>query len=553
MSEAGPGAPSVKAQCLPFTEIPHTSRLFADFLYSFPKVSQFYPRPPQYTNWISEQASKISYDPARRQQIAAVMLRQNRAWSASEKTLANLAKFESGALAAVTGQQVGLFGGPLFTIFKVLSAVKLAEEASAKGIPCVPIFWMATEDHDLAEINHAWMLGMQGELRSIATPTKGIEGAPVGGIQFGDEILPVVEQVAALLGESEATAWLRDAYRPGETFGGAFAKFYSRVFGELGVILLDPSDPELHGIARPIYAGAIQHAKELNDGLLQRGKELTAGGYHEQVKVTPSSTALFEVRNGVRTAIHHVRSASGSEAEETFDVGGARISQATLLDQIVTRPEDFNPNALLRPVVQDFLLPTLAYVGGPAEVAYFAQSAVIYEKLLGRVTPILPRFSATIVDAKLAGLMTRYGLQLSDLFPGPQAVKQMIGNRTLPPEIHAEFDAAQQAFEDSLARVRGSLERLDSTLIDAADRAGRKIRYQLTRLRERAARAELRRSEILSRHAALLSNSLYPEKVQQERELSAAVFLARHGADFPIRVMENVNPDCVDHQILFWE
>lgn len=543
----------MKAQCLPFTEIPHTSRLFADFLYSFPKVSPFYSQPPQYSDWICEEAAKVSYDAARRRQVAAVLLRQNRAWGASAKTLANLVKFESGTLAAVTGQQIGLFGGPLFTIFKVLSAVKLAEQASAKGIPCVPIFWMATEDHDLAEINHAWMLGPQSELQSVATPTKGIVGAPVGGIRFGDEILPALEQVAALLGESETTARLRDCYRPGETLGGAFAKFYSRVFGELGVILLDPSDPELHGIARPVYMGAIQNAIELNDGLLKRGKELTTAGYHEQVKVTPSSTALFSLRNGVRTAIHHVRSRGSSEAEEMFEIDGTRVSQSSLLEQISARPADFNPNALLRPVVQDLLLPTLAYVGGPAEVAYFAQSAILYEKLLGRVTPILPRFSATIVDGKQAGLMARYGLQLTDLFTGPDAVRQLIGNRTLPPEIHAEFDAAQQAFEDSLARVRGSLERLDSTLIDAGDLAGRKIRYQLRRLRERAARAELRRSEILSRHAALLSNTLYPNKVQQERELAAAVFLARHGAEFPIRVMENVNPDCVDHQILFWE
>ena len=543
----------MKAQCIPFTEIPHTSRLFADFLYRFSKVSQFYSQPPLYSHWISEQAAKVSYDPARRQQVAAVLLRQNRAWGASEKALANLARFESGALAAVTGQQVGLFGGPLFTIFKVLSAVKLAEEASAKGVPCVPIFWMATEDHDLAEINHAWMLGPQSELQSIATPTKGTVGAPVGGIRFGDEILPAVEQVAALLGESEATGWLRDAYRPGETLGGAFAKFYSRVFGELGVILLDPSDPELHGIARSVYVGAIQNAKELNEGLLQRGKQLTTSGYHEQVKVTPSSTALFALRNGVRTAIHHVRSSGSSDAEEMFEIGGARVSQSSLLEQIAARPEDFNPNALLRPVVQDFLLPTLAYVGGPAEVAYFAQSAILYGKLLGRVTPILPRFSATIVDSKQAGLMTRYGLQLTDLLAGPEAARQTLGNRTLPPEIHAEFDAAQLAFENSLGKVRGSLEQLDFTLIDAADRAGRKIRYQLKRLRERAARAELRRSEVLSRHAAVLCNALYPRNVQQERELAAAVFLARHGAEFPIRVMENVNPDCVDHQILFWE
>jgi len=387
----------------------------------------------------------------------------------------------------------------------------------------------------------------------METSTKGTTGAPVGGIRFGEEVDPIVERAKALLGESEATAWLRTVYLSGETFGSAFAKFYTRVFGELGVILLDPSDPELHAIASPIYAGAIRDAKQLNEGLLRRGRELTSAGYHEQVKVTPSSTAMFTLRNGVRTAIHLGRANGASGDGETFEAGGEKFSQTSVLEQIAAHPEDFNPNALLRPVVQDFLLPTLAYVGGPAEVAYFAQSAVLYEKLLGRVTPVLPRFSATIVDAKQAGLMTRYGLQLTDLFTGPESVNQQIANRSLPAEIHAEFNVAQQGVENSLSRVRAALEKLDSTLIDAADRAGRKIRYQLTRLRERAARAELRRSEVLSRHARLLSNILYPNKVQQERELSAASFLARYGIDLPARLLECVQPECVDHQILFWE
>ena len=151
------GAVFVKAQCLPFTQIPHTTRLFADFLYDFPKVSAFYPQPPQYGAWLREQSQTVQYDAGRRKQVAEVLSRQNRAGGASDKTLANLAKFENGALAAVTGQQVGLFGGPLFTIFKVLSAVRLAEEASSQGVPTVPIFWLATADHDLAEVNHAFV------------------------------------------------------------------------------------------------------------------------------------------------------------------------------------------------------------------------------------------------------------------------------------------------------------------------------------------------------------------------------------------------------------
>jgi bacillithiol synthase len=544
----------MKAQCLPFTQIPHTTKLFADFLYDFPKVSRFYSRTPHYNDWLREQAKTISYDLARRQQVAAVLSRQNRTWGASEATHANIAKFASGAFAAVTGQQVGLFGGPLFTIFKVLSAVKLAERATGQGIPTVPVFWLATSDHDLAEINHTFVSAANSEPQRIDAPTQGTVGASVGGIQFGKEILPAVEQIAALLGEGDAMQWLRAAYRPGETFGSAFARFYAQVFGSLGVVVIDPDDAELHNLASPIYSAAVEHAVDINEALLQRGQELTRAGYHEQVKVTPSSTTLFAIHSGARTAIHRTR-ANGDG--EFFEIGsgavGVKLSGEVLLQGIVANPSDFSPNALLRPIVQDSLLPTLAYVGGPAEVAYFAQSAVLYEKLLGRITPILPRFSATIIDSKQSALLDRYGLSLTSLYAGPDAVRNQIATRTLPPEVQSEFEKAQRAVAGALDSVKTTLERLDPTLTDAAVRAGRKIRYQLARLRQRAANAELRRKEILARHAALLSNTLFPDRAPQERQLAAAQFLARFGTDLQPRILENVNPDCLDHQLLFWE
>jgi bacillithiol biosynthesis cysteine-adding enzyme BshC len=348
------------------------------------------------------------------------------------------------------------------------------------------------------------------------------------------------------LAEGEAAEWLRAAYCPGETYGGAFARFYTKVFASLGVILLDPDDSELQALAGPVYAAAIENAGELNDALLERGRQLTRAGYHEQVKVTPSSTSLFKLREGTRTAIHRARSNGGS-----FEISGEKVSRDALLSEIANHPEAFSPNALLRPVVQDSLLPTLAYVGGPAEVAYFAQSAVLYEKLMGRVTPVLPRFSGTIVDAKQAGLLERYGLSLADLYAGPGAVTRRIASLSLPAQAQAEFAAAERDFEGSLRGLRATVARLDPTLADAADRASRKIQYQLGRLRQRAANAELRRNEVLSRHAAVLSNSLFPDKVPQERQYGAAQFLARYGVELLVDVLENVRPDCVDHQLLF--
>src|SRR5271156_2409283 len=181
----------MKSQCLPFTQIPHSTRLFLDYLSYTPSVRGMYPRSPIFSEWAKDESQRVVYDAARRGKVSEILERQNRAWGASPKTLANIERFRRGALAAVTGQQVGLFGGPLFSIFKALTAVKLAEEATAAGGDCVPVFWLATEDHALAEISHISMPGPDGLLRTLATSSHGVPGAPVGEVRMGDEILPV--------------------------------------------------------------------------------------------------------------------------------------------------------------------------------------------------------------------------------------------------------------------------------------------------------------------------------------------------------------------------
>jgi len=389
----------VKSQCLPFRQIPHTTPLYTDFLSWSPSIQPFYSRSPQFAEWWKDETAAVRYDPVRRQRVADVLERQNKAWSASPKTLENIARLRGGASAIVTGQQVGLFGGPLFSLFKALTTVKLAHEATNGGSDCVPVFWLATADHDLAEINHVSVLGTDGSLHKLTSPTQGAHDAPVGAVTFGAEIEEVVETAAGWLGDSEATRFLRESYRPGETFGSAYARLFSRLFADWGVILLDGSDPEVQQIAQPVYVAAIERAAELDDALLARGKELETAGYHQQVKVTPSSTLLFMLRNGARTPIH--RRSNGMSAETDFLIGDKTILQAELLRRFSSDPHLFSANVLLRPVVQDYLLPTLAYVGGAAEIAYFGQGAVVYQALLGRITPILPRFSATVVETNL--------------------------------------------------------------------------------------------------------------------------------------------------------
>ncbi len=537
----------VRAHCLPFQQIPHSTRLFLDYLSYAPGVQEFYRRSPQFSEWFRDEASRVKYDGVRRTRVSDILERQNRSWNASAKTLANIERLRQGALAAVTGQQVGLFGGPLFSIFKALTAVKLADEATASGVECVPIFWLATEDHDLAEINHTTLYSENGLPERLQAESRGVEDAPVGTVRFGPEIEPVVERAAWLLGDSEVTNWLREAYRPGETLGSAFGKLFARLFAEWGVIVLDPADKELHDVARPLFCAAIERASELDEALLARNKRLEAAGYHAQVKVTSASTLLFQVKNGSRTVVH--RRSNGVNGGE-FMVGQERLTKEELLESIERAPEQFNANVLLRPVLQDYLLPTLAYTGGSAEVAYFAQVAVVYEKLLGRVTPVLPRFSATLVESKPQRLLERYGLGLPDLFHGPEKLREVLGQRTLPPDLQQRFDEAKKSLEQSMDAVRGALTQLDSTLSDAASNAEAKMHYQLGQLQARAARAELNRNEVIARHAEALSSALFPNKVLQEREMAGVQYVARYGPQLLKDLYDTVHTGCHDHQVI---
>lgn len=537
----------MKAHCLPFSQIPHSSRLFLDYLSHASAVREFYPRSPLFFEWMKEEAGRVQYDNARRQKVCEILERQNRVWGAGPQTFANLDRLRRGAVAAVTGQQVGLFGGPLFSIFKALSAVKLAEQATAAGVDCVPVFWLATEDHDLAEINHASLLSEAGAPERLLSESRGIEDAPVGTVRFGPEIEPVVERAAWLLGDSEVTTWLREAYRPGETMGSAFARLFARLFREWGVILLDQLDAEFHEIAKPLFRAAIERAKDLDEGLMARGKALEAAGYHQQVKVTPATTLLFEIEDGVRTVVRQRnRGTNGGE----LAVGEERVSAQQLLALIEAAPEKFSPNVLLRPVVQDYLLPTLVYTGGAAEVAYFAQAAVVYEELLGRVTPALPRFSATLVEAKPQRLLQRYGLDLPDLFHGPEKLRETLAARTLSSDVKARFAEAKESLGKSFDSLREVLARLDATLVGAAANAEEKMKYQLASLEARAARAELLRNEVITRHAEALSSALFPHRALQEREIAGVSFVARHGVGLLRNLYEAIHTDCHDHKVI---
>jgi bacillithiol biosynthesis cysteine-adding enzyme BshC len=535
------GDAGVIPDCISFSSIPHTSRIFSDFLSDSPTIRNFYPVPADPAH-IANFAKTVVQDRQRQAKVADALDRQNRAWGASDATLRNIQRLRNGAFAVVAGQQVGLFGGPLFSLFKVASQLALIKQLEALGVDCVPVFWLASEDHDLAEVNQSLLLTHDFQLASFTSPTAGVQGSPVAGIRFAEGTNAVVHQAADLLGDSLAADFLRESYTEGETFSNAYAKLYSRIFAEHGLIFLDPADPELHRIAAPLFASAVEHAAELDEALLARGRELQAAGYHEQVKVTKESTPLFAIVNGARVAIH--RGNGG------FKIGRDALSHEELLRRVKDAPENFNANVLMRPVLQDYLLPTLAYIGGPAEIAYFAQAAVVYQKLLGRVTPVASRLSATLVEPRIEKLLTKYAVELPELFHGEHPLRDRMAARALPPELKNNLEGAQLSVDTSMQQVSASLRKLDPTLVEAATRATNKMRYQIERLRKRAAQAELRRSEILARHAAQIENAVYPHKTLQEREVAAIYFYSKYGPPLIDQLVELAQTPCAEHKVL---
>jgi len=528
-------------ECITFNSIPHTTRIFSDFLSYSPAIRRFFPTQPD-AEHLAAFAKSVPRNRARQVRVTGVLEKQNRAWGASDVTLRNIQRLRDGAFAVVTGQQVGLFGGPLLALFKIASALALARQLTARGIACVPVFWLASEDHDLAEVNQALLLTHDFHLVPLTAPTRGLEGAPVSTIRFGEGTNRLVAQAAELLGDSQATDYLRESYVEGETFSNAYARLYTRIFGEHGLILLDPSDPELHRIAAPLFADAIHRATELDQAILARNRELQAGGYHEQVKVTGESTPLFTLVDGARVPIHR--------ANGQFTIGREVVGGDELQHRIDSAPENFSANVLLRPVVQDYLLLTVAYVGGPAEVAYFAQAAVLYEKLLGRITPIVSRMSATLIEPRIERRLRKYQVDLPELFHGECQLRDYLAARSLPAGLRQDFEDAGRAVVEVMGRVSGSLQTLDPTLVEAAARATRKMQYQVNRLQKRAAQAELRRTEIIARHAAQIENALYPNKTLQERQIAGLHFYAKYGPELIRRLVERAQARCPEHKVL---
>jgi bacillithiol biosynthesis cysteine-adding enzyme BshC len=523
----------MECSCVLQTDVPGTSKLFADLIYHFDRVQDLYPYPP---GDIAAMAAAARFDfPADRR---AALVRALTPLNAGNPSLAELAK--PGTVAIVTGQQVGLFSGPAYTLYKGLTAIKAARDLTAQGVPAVPVFWLATEDHDFAEVNHAWVFGADHQPVKIGIQAPAQAGPrPVGGIRPPD--FPIAELRAALTGlpfADDAVGLMERAYAPGETMGSAFARVLKELLGSYGLLLVDPMDASLRELAAPLIGQAVTRMPELADAVMTRSKELVDRGYHAQVLVDKQTSLVFLLKDGGRVAL---RRTNGD-----FVAPHRKFSAA----ELAGHAQDLSPNALLRPVIQDYLLPTAAYVGGPAELAYLAQSGPLYDALLGRRPVACARAGFTLLDERSHKRMARYRLKPTDLFVGDQTLRDTIAARLVPEQLRESLEETRKAFAVALDSLGGELQHFDITLADALKTSRRKIEYQVGKISRKTAAQILVRDAQATNDARSLGGLVFPEKHLQERLYSIVPFIAKFGPGVVDELYSAVRIDCPDHQFV---
>ena len=528
-----PEESGLRVETLPFDRIPHQTRLFLDYVKDPVALRQYYPAAVRFHHELPQRVPEVlSAYRVDRNAVCEALATMNERWGAGEPTRKNIELLrESDCIAVVSGQQAGLFTGPLYTVYKALSAVKLAGCLQQRGTKAVPVFWIAAEDHDFVEVAKAEFIGRDCQLKSVEVSTAlHHEGQPVGRVVLDESVDEVIDQLFELLPASEFAAdmkaLVKNAWQPGRGYADCFAMMMTSLLGRYGLIFLDPLDPALKKLAAPLYSEAARRAPEIAAAIETRSAELEKAGYHAQVLASANSFPLFlHDEDGARHAV--VRVESGKYRAKDIQQEYTADELAALAQE---QPERFSPNVTLRAVVQDYLLPTIAYLGGAAEIAYFAQTAEVYRVLERPATPILPRSSLTMIERHTGRTLERYGLTLADFFEGLEPVIKRVVEEHLGADTAKLFSKAEQNVNLELDRLRHELEGVDPTLASALDTGRKKINYQLDGLRTRFVRAQMTRDEAAHRQLQRASDQIYPNKDLQERHINITSLLARHGS-----------------------
>jgi bacillithiol biosynthesis cysteine-adding enzyme BshC len=520
--------------------------LFRDYLAGSERARPFYAG-----GWgladLARAADRASAHPRDRERLARALVRQQESRGAPEAAAAaaRLAKAETAAV--VSGQQPGIFGGPLYVLYKALAALRIAAELEQKrGAPVVPVFWVASDDHDFAEVRSTSVLDETGRIRTLRyAPRREPVGQPASHIVLDDTIAALVDELRRCLAPSPhvdaALARLAASYTPGATLAGAFAQLLSGLLP--GLVVLDCADPDLKSLTTPVMSREIREASPTTKLADAAGRSLLANGYHLQVPVRPGFLNLFVLMEGERRSL--------GTSEGTLEVRGLgkRLPLRDAADLLEKDPAPWSPGALLRPLAQDQILPTAGYVGGPAEIAYHAEIGSAYGHF-GIPRPVLvPRPSITLMEPAQARVLETEELQLTDLQADPERLLARWARDDYP-AVEAALVRVRASIEADMLAVQEALAAVDPTLAAAAESTRDRALHQIESLREKATRALKKRDLSRAERLRRTRDALFPGGSFQERGLGLIGLVARHGEAIIDEVRQRMDPWARGHQVI---
>lgn len=541
---------------LSFKDIPDmSSKLFLDYLYDFSKVEKFYAGDLKNTDSIRSLLAKAgSKSIPDRAVLADTLTRQNQFFGNTEKSLQNIELLKQrNAVAVVTGQQMGIFGGPLYTIYKAMGTVKLCEsfQQQFSDYHFVPVFWMELEDHDFNEIRSINLFSVDNEIRSIAYNGADPENksrSPINSIMLNEDIQRVLLEVKTTLNPTDFSgdllAKLESTYQSGKSISDTFGRWMAELLGKYGLVLMDPSDIEFKKMTAPVFKKELENSAAIHDLLLTQNKLLKAGGYGVQVENEPTNLFLRD-----ESGTKHPLNKNGLNKFK-IRAEDASAHKDNLLKLLDNEPGRFIPNVILRPIVQDHLLPTFAYVGGPSEIAYFAQFKTIYE-FFGITEPlIVPRPFITILEKKIKKVADKYGIGVADLFKKKSRIVEEAAGKDAQAPVSGQLDALSAQIRDQFSSLEKNLMSVDNSLKGASETALDKIEKAIKVLKEKTSDAEKRRNELTHSQLTKAVRHLLPNDQFQEREIHALYYLNKYGPEFLDILHEQMDVSGHDHQIV---
>lgn len=546
-------APPLTARRLSFDRLGGFPALFRRYVAGDPAVLRFVAhdfRDPAALRAAAERAATLERD---RETLADVLAEQNAHWGNGGETVsANIEALRDPASAAVvTGQQLGLFGGPLYTVYKAVTAVQLARQMTEDtGRPVVPVFWLAGEDHDFEEVRATVVLSGRDPVRIALPPDD--DRTPVGRRVLGPEIDAALAELEKALRPTAFTpdllAALRRSYHPGATMRDAFASWMAHLFVDSGLVFVSPDDARLKRLVAPVFRQEIERPGDTLDRLAEASEALVDAGFHQQVTPLPGNLFLMEPEG------RFTLDPDGDEFE--LRGLGRRYAREDLLALLDAEPERFSPNVVLRPIVEDRLLPTAAYVAGPGEASYYAQLLGVYDAFGVPMPVVYPRASATLVEATVQRVLDRYGLGVPDFDPGPDPAAALEALHRRFALDHSEHDI-ETAFAEALRQANEAVDALkplavdvDPTLEKSAEATRAALRNALGKLEARVVRAEKRNHALVRERLAKAQAALYPAGKLQERSLAALSFLNAAGPALVAEWLDALGLDTADHQVL---